>query len=396
MKKLLALLVLVPISLTAQTIRPTRISQIQWTELTTAQEASMTLLEGSEWYNTDLNCFRQRLASSSVCFLTGVGPTDAVVKTPTGNQSITGGFSLSLDGSLIFPEDGAACTFQQIPGVSWEICSNFDTLQIEHFNSGGVGRMQVNADFLVGPPGSATVSENFNSFAWDNEGSYWDGSQAQFNLWEIAVGTTPDSGTPINSRLNMWPLFTGACAGCTADIALGASGTNLVRGNPTGPPMWIFNILPRDGFSATFAHSGFTANRIYIFPDATGTIPLLELTQTFSADQIFSGIRADRLVIGGGAGVVSHLSGTTSLNFGALAANSCETLTLAVVGATGGSSVVLGIPDALADVDGATERTTFFGWVSSAGIVSVRRCNVTGTVTINPAAAIIRADVWEH
>lgn len=39
--------------------------------------------------------------------------------------------------------------------------------------------------------------------------------------------------------------------------------------------MWIFNILPRDGFSATFAHSGFTSNRIYTFPDATGTIALI-------------------------------------------------------------------------------------------------------------------------
>lgn len=183
--------------------------------------------------------------------------------------------SIQNDGVLIIPEDGNACSFLTLTGVNWQICSNLDTLQVEHFNSGGVGRFQVNADFMVGPPGSATVSENFNSFAWDNEGSYWDGSQARFNLWEMAVGTTPDSGTPINSRFNMWPLFTGACAGCTADIAFGASGTNPVRGNPSGTPMWIFNILPRDGFSVTFAHSGFTSNRTFTFPDATGTLALI-------------------------------------------------------------------------------------------------------------------------
>ncbi len=105
MKKLL-LLLLLPVCLCAQTIRPTRVSQIQWTELTTAQEAGMTLAEGSEWFNTDLNCFRLRLASSTVCLLTGVGATDAIVKTPVGNQTITGPFNLTLDGNFLLTTTG--------------------------------------------------------------------------------------------------------------------------------------------------------------------------------------------------------------------------------------------------------------------------------------------------
>jgi|ERR1051326_813286 hypothetical protein len=100
------------------------------------------------------------------------------------------------------------------------------------------------------------------------------------------------------------------------------------------------------------------------------------------------------LSVGSGNGTLLRLtSGTASLDFTALAANSCETLTIPVTNSTTGSSVSLGIPDALADVDGATESTTFFGWVSANGTVSVRRCNVTGTVTADPPAATVRATV---
>jgi hypothetical protein len=101
------------------------------------------------------------------------------------------------------------------------------------------------------------------------------------------------------------------------------------------------------------------------------------------------------LSVGSGNGTLLRLtSGTASLDFTALAANSCETLTIAVTNATTGSSVSLGIPDALADIDGATESTTFFGWVSANGTVSVRRCNVTAVATADPAAAVVRATVF--
>lgn len=98
--------------------------------------------------------------------------------------------------------------------------------------------------------------------------------------------------------------------------------------------------------------------------------------------------------VGSGNGTLLRLTtGTASLNFTALAANTCETLTIAVTNSTTGSSVALGLPDALADVDGATESTAFTAWVSANGTVSVRRCNVTGTPTADPAAATVRATV---
>ena len=86
-------------------------------------------------------------------------------------------------------------------------------------------------------------------------------------------------------------------------------------------------------------------------------------------------------------------SATALLNFTALAANTCEVLTVALTDALDGDSVSLGIPNALADVDGATESTTFFGWVSSRGTVSVRRCNATNKITADPAPALVRVSL---
>ena len=89
-----ALLAFLALPLFAQTIRPTRVSQLRLTQLTTAQEGTMTLVEGDVWYNTDLNCTRLRLSASSVCILEGGGTSDAIIKTPTADQRIAGNFNL--------------------------------------------------------------------------------------------------------------------------------------------------------------------------------------------------------------------------------------------------------------------------------------------------------------
>lgn len=110
------------------------------------------------------------------------------------------------------------------------------------------------------------------------------------------------------------------------------------------------------------------------------------------------GLNFASLKLGGAnsATATDHFSATASLNFTALAANTCEVLTITVTGAADGDTVFLGVPTALADVDGATERTLFYGWVSGSNTVSVRRCNVTGAITADPGAATVRADVWRH
>jgi hypothetical protein len=131
------------------------------------------------------------------------------------------------------------------------------------------------------------------------------------------------------------------------------------------------------------------ADSIYANSDVNGN------TLTATTSSTLANATASSLAVNG-AIINAHLSATASLDFTALAANSCEVLTISVSGAADGNTVVLGVPNALADVDGATERTVFYGWVSASNTVSVRRCNVTGTVTANPAAATVRADVWQH
>ncbi|MHB8527080.1 MAG: hypothetical protein ACYDD2_13090 [Candidatus Acidiferrales bacterium] len=147
-------------------------------------------------------------------------------------------------------------------------------LEINHSTGNGAGRFHVDSDFIVGPPADATSTQNDNSFAWDVEGSYWDGTQAQNDIWESTVGTTPATGGSINARLNIYPVFPSACPTCTADVALGALGTNPQQGNPAGPPMFDFPVLPRDGFTLTLEHDigNFTGNRTQWFADKSGPI----------------------------------------------------------------------------------------------------------------------------
>ena len=97
--------------------------------------------------------------------------------------------------------------------------------------------------------------------------------------------------------------------------------------------------------------------------------------------------------VGGGTAVTKIISGTGSLDFTALAARSCEVVNITVTGAADGDVVSLGIPNALANAEGATQHTTFTGWVSASNIVSVRRCNLTAATTVDPARATVRAQV---
>lgn len=102
---------------------------------------------------------------------------------------------------------------------------------------------------------------------------------------------------------------------------------------------------------------------------------------------------AGSMTIGAGTPILKHVSGTASLDFGVLAANSCSALTMTVTGAADGDTVSLGVPNALAS---ASSTLTWSGFVSAADTVSVRLCQVAALATSDPAAATIRADVWKH
>ena len=115
-----AILALLAVPLYAQTIRPTRISQIQWTSLTTAQEAGMTLAEGSFWYNSDLKCYRYRSASSTYC-ITGQEANPGLwngIRVVDGNKFTTiqaASDDLAGPGLVIVPSSYAGAEITTLP-----------------------------------------------------------------------------------------------------------------------------------------------------------------------------------------------------------------------------------------------------------------------------------------
>jgi len=100
------------------------------------------------------------------------------------------------------------------------------------------------------------------------------------------------------------------------------------------------------------------------------------------------------MTIGGGSTITKVLTGSASLDFGATAAGTCDTLTITVTGATDGNAVFLGIPNSLASSDNYQQ---FSGYVSAANTVTVKRCNLFNATTAlsDPAAATVTATVFQ-
>ncbi len=95
------------------------------------------------------------------------------------------------------------------------------------------------------------------------------------------------------------------------------------------------------------------------------------------------------LNLGGGA-VTDILSTTSSIDFGATAANTCEdSAEIALANAAVGDSVHVGTPAAPA------ANSAIVGFVSSAGNVKVRRCNVSVAALADPAAETYRITVMK-
>lgn len=83
-----------------------------------------------------------------------------------------------------------------------------------------------------------------------------------------------------------------------------------------------------------------------------------------------------------------HRTATASLDFGSIAANTTSELTITVTGAVVGDDVAV-------TPNGAPESgLVWSGYVSSAGVVTVRLGNVT-TGAIDPAARTWRATAWQ-
>lgn len=95
------------------------------------------------------------------------------------------------------------------------------------------------------------------------------------------------------------------------------------------------------------------------------------------------------------AAITAHNSNTASLNFGVILAAACSELTMTVTGATTNSTVALGGAN-LTTLMGTAGISTYSAWASAADTVTVRVCNTTALSSSDPAAATIRADIWNH
>jgi hypothetical protein len=86
-----------------------------------------------------------------------------------------------------------------------------------------------------------------------------------------------------------------------------------------------------------------------------------------------------------GATATRILSATASLDFAAIAANTCSDLTIALANSALGDTIALGVPNA-----SVVDHVSFTAWVSVAGTVTVRACNSAVAASTNPAAGTFR------
>jgi hypothetical protein len=96
--------------------------------------------------------------------------------------------------------------------------------------------------------------------------------------------------------------------------------------------------------------------------------------------------------VGSGSTITRYLSGTASLDFAPWAGTDCQEKTISVTGAADGDTIALGMPSALASIDGVT----WSAWVSAANTVKIRGCKVTAGRSADPAAETVRASVIQH
>lgn len=135
-----------------------------------------------------------------------------------------------------------------------------------------------------------------------------------------------------------------------------------------------------------------TLNPIYV--DAAGNVGILNTLPNRALDVTGNGavsnqFSAGSLVLGSGSTVTKFVSGSASLDFGATAAGTCDSITVTVTGAADGDVCQLGIPNALFTSD---TYQSFNAQVTSSGVVTVKRCNLLNSVTAlsNPAAATVK------
>ena len=127
---------------------------------------------------------------------------------------------------------------------------------------------------------------------------------------------------------------------------------------------------------------------------ADGTIVTADLADAaVTSAKLAASINITSLTIGGGTAITGHLSAASALDAAAPAAvPGCSAdLTIAVAGVAMGDTVTIGTP--------VTMPASFMlnAWVSAAGTVSVRWCQLAGAAADpDGAGGTYRADAWKH
>lgn len=237
--------------------------------------------------------------------------------------------------------------------------------------------------FNVTGTGATSIGNNTGTVAVDS--TSWDISAA--GIASGLTGVTSANGT-ISLNDNSAASTTSIGGGTTTGtITIGGIGTQTLNiGNGAGAK--IMNLGSSNTTSSTTLLSGSGGLNFNVNNNQTTNINTGTSTSAVNIGNTTGGV-----IIGGGTSIKRHLSGTNSLNFGATAARTCDALTITVTGATDGDTVTLGIPTGLS---GSDANQSFWGYVSAANTVTVKRCNLTNTALSNPAAYTVRADVWQH
>jgi hypothetical protein len=278
----------------------------------------------------------------------------------------SGNFSVHMNPSCPFSLDSLLCG----PGGNFWIGDEVD--------SGGLWATALNN----GGGASSTVTLAADRFNHTSHGSMNFVVRNTTDAFKFDVG-------PFGSEV-MKGQISGTTSGSSLDLFSGTvqATVRAQSGSPAGVEV---------GSTSNDALSLFTNNgaaQVTLFPSGnlsvgnnTDAAPLA--VGTAAQFQVSS---AGAATIGGGTAIRRHISLSASLAFPQFLHASCNTLSVTATGAADGDSVALGIPNALAEVNGLI----WFGWVSAPGIVSVRGCNVTNQAVLTPPAANVRVDVWQH
>lgn len=231
--------------------------------------------------------------------------------------------------------------------------------------------------------GAAGISVAFAALTFSGSSITGDSSfnsivGATSTTWDVGAGNTLSLQTTNNGLIT-----TGSGVFTVGGIL---SATNIDRAGTIsiGTSSATGITIGRSGTAIVFGGNASTTGTLTITNATAGA-----LTVTGGGSSMLGPV-----AISGGTLIIKHLSATSSITFGVIASTTCAVATIPVTNSAPGDTVVATPLPVASGID--TASTTWSGWVSAAGTVSVRACNPTSANSVSIAAQTWRADVWQH